>query len=574
MKIRLSMFFVAAALLAQQSQPGAPQAAASQQNNAPAAAPNPTKPEDLCGIEGQAANATTGAPVKKADLRLQRVDLNSNTGAMQTSYSTSTDAGGKFAMKDIEPGKYRLSVTANGFVRASYGARGPNRPGTTLSLDAGQHVKEVDFKLTPHGVITGRIVDQDGDPVARVSVQAQSYRRMDGRKQLVPSGSAGTNDLGEYRIFGLAPGKYYLSATYNQAIYEPTLDRSATPPPEEGYVPTYYPAGIDLAAAAAVEVTPGAEIHGMNIALSKTRTVRVRGHVNNPGGGKQNVSIMLTPRGEAVWQNMAGRRSTDPQGNFEVRGVRPGAYTLVAQSFDGTRSMTALEAIDVGGQNLDNIAVTLSPGAELAGQIKAEGPEGIDLTGIHISLRPRDTTAMYMVAMPNGHVKDDGSFTLTQVLQEHYDVFVSGLPDGYYVKSVRAGDDEVRDSGLDATSGAPASLTVTISPGAGEIDGMVQNDKQEAAAGALVVLIPNDAKRRERREAYKTASTDQYGRFALKSVDPGEYKLYAWDDIESGAYMDADVMKPFESQGVAMSIHENGKESAQLKLIPASGAGS
>lgn len=564
MKIRLAIFLAAAALLAQQTQPGAPPAA-------PPTQPNPTKPEDLCGIEGQVSNVATGAPVKKAELRLQRVDLNPNTASLQTSYSTTADAAGKFAMKEIEPGKYRLSVSRNGFVNTSYGARGPNQPGTTISLDPGQRLKEVNLKLTPHGVVSGRVVDEDGDPVAGVSVQAQSYRRIAGRKQLVPSGFASTNDLGEYRIFGLEPGKYYLSATYNQTAWEPTLDRSAKAPPEEGYVPTYYPAGIDLATAAGVDVTPGAELRGMNIALSKTRTVRLRGHVGNPGGRRQNVTIMLTPRDGpgAGWVGLADRqRITDPQGSFEIRGVRPGGYTLVAQSFDGPRGMTARQAIDVGNNNMEGISLTLSSGMELSGQVKAEGPEGISLAEIHISLQPHDLGAMRF-GLPNDRVKDDGSFTLTQVSQERYDVYVRGLPDGYYIKSIRAGDEEVRDSGLDMTSGPATSLTITIGPGAGQIDGSVQNDKQDPAAGALVVLIPDDAKRRERKDSYHTATSDQYGRFTLKGVDPDEYKLYAWDDLESGAYMDPDVMKPFESQGVAMSIHENSRESAQLKLIAA-----
>jgi protocatechuate 3,4-dioxygenase beta subunit len=562
-----SIFFAAAALFAQQSQPGA-QPAMPDPNNPPAPQPSPTKPEDLCGIEGQVTSVATGAPVKKAELRLQRVDLNPNTGSMQTSYSTTADAAGKFAMKDIEPGKYRLSVSRNGFVNASYGARGPNRLGATISLDAGQHLKEVNFKLTPHGVVSGRIVDEDGDPVASVSVQAQTYHRIEGRKQLVPSGFASTNDLGEYRIFGLAPGRYYLSATYSQPMWEPTQDRSAKSPPEEGYVATYYPNGIDLAAAAAVEVTPGADIRGMNIALSKTHTVRLRGHVGHPGGGKQNVMIMLTPRDEGGWFSMAGRQSTDPQGNFEIRGVRPGAYTLTAQSFDGAHSTTARLALDVGNNNMEGIALTLSPGAELPGQIKAESPQGVDLTDIHISLQPHDPSAMRISPYPGDHVKDDGTFTLTQVSQERYDVYVRGLPDGYYVKSIEAGDQEVRDAGLDMTSGPAGSLSVTIGPGAGQIEGSVQNEKQQSAAGALVVLIPDDAKRRERRDAYHTATSDQYGRFTLKGLDPGEYKLYAWDDLESGAYMDPDVMKPFESKGVTMSIHENSRETAQLTLIP------
>jgi hypothetical protein len=210
-KIHLSILFIAG-LYAQQTQPVAPAA--------PAAAPSPTKPEDLCGIEGQVTNVATGAPVKKIDLLLNRIDLDPRTGAQQTTYSATSDTGGKFAMTDIEPGKYRLTASGNGFVRATYGARGPNRPGTTLSLDAGQRLKDLNFKLTPHGVVTGRIVDEDGDPVARVSVQTQNYRRVEGRKQLTPSGSASTNDLGEYRIFGLGPGRYYLAATYNQTGYE------------------------------------------------------------------------------------------------------------------------------------------------------------------------------------------------------------------------------------------------------------------------------------------------------------------------------------------------------------------
>ncbi|MGA2738946.1 MAG: carboxypeptidase regulatory-like domain-containing protein [Bryobacteraceae bacterium] len=547
MKIRFSICLVAGSLFAQQ---------------------NPAKPDDLSGIEGQVTNAATGAPVKKSDVVLQRADLSTITATQQINYSTTTDASGKFAMKDIEPGQYHLSANGNGFVQAMYGARGPNRPGTTLSLDAGQYLKEVNLKLTPHGVVTGRIVDEDGDPVVRISVQAQSYSRIDGRKQLVPSGSANTNDLGEYRIFGLAPGRYYVSATYNQEVNRPTLRaRSAKAPPVETYAPTYYPSGVDIATAAAVDVIPGAELRGINIALAKIHTVRLRGHVNYQGGAdKQGVTLMLTRRDETGPYNMF-RHDTDEQGNFEFRGVRPGAYTLVAQSFDRTHGASARQAIDVGNNDMDGIVLTLNPGVELKGQVKTEGPEGITLASIYVLLH------MHGLGAASGdRVHDDGTFTLTQVAPEQYDVRVMNIPDGYYVKSIRGGGQEVRDSGLDMTNGAPGMLTVTIAPGAGQIEGVVQNDKQSPAAGALVALIPVDARRREMRDAYYTATTDQYGKFTLKNIDPGDYKLYAWDDVEPGAYMDTDFVKPFESQGVTMSIHENGRESAQLKLIPAEGA--
>ena len=151
----------------------------------PSQAPE-TKPEDRCVIEGQVFSAATGEPVKKANLILRRADVSPSSGNIPTSYSTVTDAGGSFAMKDVDPGQYRLSVTRTGFVTGEYGARGPQRPGTTLTLAAGQHLQDVNFRLTPHAVIVGRVVDEDGEPVAGAQVQAMRYRYIQGRKQLQP----------------------------------------------------------------------------------------------------------------------------------------------------------------------------------------------------------------------------------------------------------------------------------------------------------------------------------------------------------------------------------------------------
>jgi hypothetical protein len=540
MKILLPVFLVAAALFAQQNPPVAPA----------------TQPNPLCGIEGQVTNIATGAPVKKAELVVLRIEPEP-----QINYSATSDANGKFALQGLEPGKYRLSVSANGFVDASYGARGSNRRGTTLSLDAGELLKDVNPKLTPHGVIAGRIVDEDGDPVVRAEVAARSHRRVEGHKQLMSAGTASTNDLGEYRIFGLAPGRYYVSATYNETQ---ALGSSAKPP-EETYVPTYYPAAVDVATAVGVDVPAGAELHAVSIILAKTHTVRVRGHINSPSVGRLTVMILLTPRDQAGGWSVGSQSGADAQGSFEFRGVRPGAYWLETRFF-GERPLFVRQPIDVGNTNMDDVAVILAPGVDLQGCVKTEGPAGVNLAAIRILLQAANPTGTYVGPMPNAFTNDDGTFTLPRLAPEHYDFYVSGLPEGYYVKSIRAGDKEVRNSGFGLTSGAAAPLTITIAPGAGQIDGVVIGDK-DAVAGALVVLVPDDVQRRERKDAYSTATTGQNGLFTLKNIDPGDYKLYAWADIESEAYMDPDFMKPFESQGLPMSIHESSKETAQLKLI-------
>jgi len=151
MRLFVSVFVFCFEIAGQNGGVGKP-ASPSPSAGQPATTASPSAPEDLCTIQGQVMNAATGEPVKKANLSLQRTDLTPDVMSMPTSYSTSTDASGKFAMKDTEAGKYRLNVNRNGFVPTSYGARSPGRPGATLSLLRGQSVKDVVFRLTPHAV--------------------------------------------------------------------------------------------------------------------------------------------------------------------------------------------------------------------------------------------------------------------------------------------------------------------------------------------------------------------------------------------------------------------------------------
>src|SRR5260221_2938817 len=140
--------------------------ASQQSTNNPQPTPQPgraraTNGEDGCAIEGQILNSATGEPIKKASLILRRSDVTPSQGNFPASYSTVTDAAGSFSMKDIDPGKYRLSVNRTGFVNGEYGARGPMRPGTTLSLEPKQHLQGIVFRLGPHALIVRSRVAAD-----------------------------------------------------------------------------------------------------------------------------------------------------------------------------------------------------------------------------------------------------------------------------------------------------------------------------------------------------------------------------------------------------------------------------
>jgi Carboxypeptidase regulatory-like domain len=436
-----------------------------------------------------------------------------------------------------------------------------------LTLSAGQHMKELSLRMTPQAAITGRITDDNNDPVVSATVRVMRYRYVMGRRQLSPAGSATTNDLGEYRIYGLAAGRYYLAARENENNWESIVDASAAPDLQD-YVTTYYAGVKDPSAAIQIEITAGAQLRGINLSLLEARAYHIRGRVE----GRPEAQISFMPRGQPGFMSMEWRNhGTGPKGSFELNGVLPGAYTLVANSWSENKNYYARQEVEVSDGNIDNLLVSLSPGFELAGMLVAEGTNPPNLDSVSVMLRPRDEGMMTLGLGGMADHPHDGAFTLSDIAPASYNLSLGGLPEGYWIKSIQVGDQEVRDTGIDLSNGVAGSLKVTVAPNAGEVDGTVMNAQQQAATGATVVLVP-EPKLRDQQEAYKNTTSDQNGRFSLKSIPPGDYKLFAWEDVEYGAYMDPDFLGPVENRGQSISISEGSRESVQLNLIPGDSA--
>ena len=523
------------------------------------AAQSPTPPGDLCSVEGRVVNAVTGEPVKKATVVLRRFTPPS------LAYSTVSDSDGRYAMKNIEAGLYRLWVDRSGFLTAEYGARKPAQTGTDLELSRGQNTKDLNFRLTPHGVVSGRIVDEDGDPIVNAQVQLLRLRNTRGKKELLPVGmiwpGISSNDLGEYRIFGLAPGKYYLTADYRSpASGQQAIDRSATPQPEREYLPAYYPGTPDADAALSFDVAAGAETRGIDFRLSRSRTVSIRGHVTNkavPGHPQISVNLNSGFRGGGV------SIVADGAGKFEFRRVVPGSYTLQASVEGGDTFYAARQHIEVHDEDVDNLNLTIVPGVPVEGRVRVEGGRKAGLDNVSFNL-----VAPEGADSSHAPLKEDQTLHFENVNAGHYNLVSYELPEGFYVKAVRSGETDVLASGLEVGSEAPAPLEIVLSPHAGQITGVVQNsDTQQPASFSQVVLIPQEKERREQWWYYKTTTTDRAGSFTFKSVAPGEYKAYAWDENEDGAYMDPEFMKPFESKGEVVTVKESSQLTEQLTLI-------
>jgi hypothetical protein len=224
--------------------------------------------------------------------------------------------------------------------------------------------------------------------------------------------------------------------------------------------------------------------------------------------------------------------------------------------------------VEVGNSNVENLSITVNPALSLSGAVRLDGKAVANVSTVQVSVRLRDPIGMMAgPSSPVSKVNADGTFTLANVNADQYNVTLSGLPDGFYVKSVSVGGQDALLTGLNLSSGAAGPIDIVLAPNAGQAAGVVRNDQQQPAPGVTVVLIPQERERKEQTQYYKTATTDASGGFTFKNLDPGQYKVYAWKDVESGAYMDPDFVGPVENRGETLTIREGSQENLQVKLI-------
>lgn len=528
---------------------------------------------EKAAIEGTVVKAGSGEPVRKARLVLQKVE---SRRSLEPPPGAVSDVEGHFVIPDIEPGQYRLWVERNGFVRQEYGQRTPSatRPGTPFTLEAGQRLRDVTFRLVPTAVIAGRVLDEDSEPVPNVRVQALRNGYMQGQRRLTQTSATATNDLGEYRLHGLAPGRYYISTTYIPGVSSMVVTGTSTStrfsgsPPDEIYAPAYYPGTTDPSSASQVEAAAGGELRGVDIRLQVVRMVTVRGRALLSTGRPAQATVRLVRREAAVFEyggdEIARLR---PRGFFEIHRVRPGPYFLLAEYGEENRRYATTVSLDVGSSGIENLELVLTPGFDVSGRLRVEGDAQIAFGRLTVSLQARDPNPM---GGAGSQVKPDGSFLIQGVARMFYQLAVFGAPEDVYLKSAQLGDQEVLEAGLDLTQAEAAAgvLDLVLSPAAARIQGMVRDAKDQPAAGAQVVLAP-ESRRRNQLQLYKTAVSDQSGRFTLRGIPPGEYKLFAWEDIEPDSYQDPELLRQFESRAETCKIQPGDAQNVQLKLIPA-----
>jgi len=540
------------------------------------------KPSDAV-VSGLVQKLADSQLIKGA--RVQLLSLEDHT----RSVTTTTDIAGRFELRGIAPGRYRLRVSHDGFLQQEYGARRAGEAGATLTLRSAQTMSDLVFRMTPSAVIAGRVINEDGEPLqwARVTALREVYS--DGKRRLAAETTSPTNDLGEYRLFGLKPGRYFVSADYHPGVHsctdvDPARDNNAPngytvsegvlvpePTPANStapaYVPTFYPNSVDAAKAAPVVIKAGEEISSIEISLALTTAYTVRGRVLNQVGRRPAAGAILTlaPRNTTQSFGLPGRNFTldGPEGPFAITNVLPGSYVLLAQWFDGGTQYQAVQNIDVGNADLNGVNPIIASGIPLRGHLTWDGPPSTLRDSLLIFLRETDIDG---AAGASARTQADGSFVAANVYEGTYHVVAAGQSQDAYLEAVRYGAVDGLTDGFTVHRGADAALEITLSSKGARVQGAVLDADNLPAVGVSVVLVPNDPHRGDL-QRYKVVTTDQNGRYVLRGVAPGDYKLFSWEDLEQNAWQDPEFLRPFEDRGEKLSVEASDQKTVDLGAI-------
>jgi protocatechuate 3,4-dioxygenase beta subunit len=529
-------------------------------------------------IRGRVLASDGGQPMRRATVRVSAPEL-------RIARTAFTDADGRYDFRDLPAGRYSINASKPAFVSWSYGQTRPNNPGTTITLSDTQTAENIDIRLSRGAVITGRVIDEYGEPVPNASVTALRRQYQQGQSRLIPSGDRGqANDVGEYRIFGLAPGQYYLSSTVQALTLAMPIGNSVEVSGQNsGYAPTFYPGTADAASAQKLTVGVAQTLSGVDIALTPTRLATITGSAVDSEGRPMAGTVFATPRGNGVGLGLGGVGGPiRPDGTFTIPNVPPGTYLLRANAarnggvVNGPPDFSVAEVVvtgdDVSGVRLAPLALVAisghisfdDPGAAQSLKpstirVVAQAVNGDDFAGIGVG-----------AGGPPKPVKDDFTFELkTAPGRIGLAAIIQQASNTWRLKSIHVNGSDVTDTGFDVGSPAVSGIEIEMTNRLQQITGTVTDDRGDAVKDYTVAVFSQD------RARWKVA-TNRYlalgrpgadGGFKVATLPPGDYYAVAFDAIDVSGWQDPDLLEGWSRVATSFTLTPGDSRALTLRLF-------
>jgi hypothetical protein len=478
-------------------------------------------------VDGTVANSVTGAPIVRAQVVVRGIG----------STAADSDANGTWSAENLSCGTVTIEASRQNFLPDK-----PSQPQTVL-LAPGIALHDVKIRLAPQAVITGRVVDNQGDPAQNVPIMLMASRVLDGVRRFQIPGTASTNDIGEYRIAGIAAGKYVICAGGRVTGPRNNPVRSAD---SKSYGQQCSPGSPYSGVASTLEIRAGYE-RAMDFQLTPLAPPSTR-HVRGAIAGGPDVGRQITLSG------LSGTFTAGAldDGTFDITDVLSGSYSLTATAFqDDTRYFAALP-VDVGNADIAGLQMRLEAGLNVAGIVRITSASGTKIENPQYSASLISSNMFGPAPTRTDWADDKASFTLTNVMPGTYRLrFAAPAP--FYLKSATLGGLDIAGSEVAIGSGA-GTIEVILSDDCGVLQGGVAVDDAPTAASILVL---KDATQ------HWNGHADASGHFKIEGLPPGDYTAYAWDDITNVEYGNPEWMW-LHAKGVSLTIQPG--QTTQAKL--------
>lgn len=562
-------------------------------------------------ISGVVLGADGRQPIRRAVVTIAGEPLTA-------SRSVITDDAGRFAFTRLPSGTFAISAKKAAYLDTEYGSSRPGRPGSRIAVAAGE-TRRIALSIFKGATISGALLQANGTPATGVNVVAVNVKLV-GRELITEP--VVTNDLGEYRIYGLQPGEYFVAATpgaggsgdtgaRSTADMDAVLARLATrqnstapadkkpaadsaaavpPGPAVGYAPIFFPGTALLAQAQTVRLAAEEDREAVSFTIARVPVAAIKGTITGEVPNLATVQLAITTDLKNLRWGGAGSsidittRPANAAGEFEFQNVSPGRYQLTARGVNGSnQGVFATADVEVRGQDVTDVTLALRPGGTMSGILAFDSggtPIPTDLSRFRVGVSiVGDRSYMQMSGLRFGSmlsqvepvgVRNDSSFQLTGIAPGTYSIECQVPPElitTWRVRSAVIDGKDLLDTGLVGPDVSLRGVTITLSDKRTEISGTLASATGQPVADHYLIAFSTDRTTwRAGSRRIQSARPATNGRFVITDLPAGEYYLAGLTDLDPGAWQDPAFLDQVASIAVKITLAEGEKKTQDLRI--------